>query len=80
MEIVLIIVSGVVIISVLGIVSDVVNKAIEAKKHQSPLQDQAILALTQRVAALEEERERNTTTVKKLEDDLGFMQRLLEKK
>lgn len=80
MEITLIIVGGLVLISALGIASDVINKSLAAKAQKAPLQDEAIRALTQRVAALEEERDRHASTVKKLEEDLGFMQRLLEKK
>lgn len=80
MEITLIIVGGIVLISALGVASDIIKKALDSKKQHSPAQDEVIRALTQRIATLEEDRDRSATTVKKLEEDVGFMQRLLEKK
>jgi len=82
MGIALIIVIGVVVVSVVGVLGDMVTKTAQAKARSrealasSPSGE--IEALKNRLASLESRVDEKDESVRKLQEELGFVSRMLE--
>jgi len=78
------IVSGIVLISVIGVIGDVISKVAQARiKASGPVSGAAapkeeIEALHRRINALESRLEEREDAVKKLQDEVRFVSRMLE--
>lgn len=81
MSIALIIVGGLVVISVVAIVGDIVGAAIKAKaKTAEALPPAELEELRSRLKALEGRLDERDQSVRRLEDELRFVTRMLEDK
>jgi hypothetical protein len=81
---VMIIVLGVVVISVVGVVGDIVSKIaqakIKAKGSAGNLPPGELSRLQDRISLLEARIEERDDTVRKLQDEVSFVSRMLEDK
>ncbi|MBN2875764.1 MAG: hypothetical protein JXM71_11765 [Spirochaetales bacterium] len=75
MGVVAMIVGGLVLISIVAVMGDVLGKSQQARRGVDPGQ---IKALTERVEALEQEARERESRIAKLEGDVAFTTKLLE--
>jgi chaperonin cofactor prefoldin len=77
MEIALIIVGGIVVVTVITMVGDIIGKSIKAK---SPMDIREIKGLVQRIEILEKQSQDREERMRQLESEIAFTTKLLEDK
>lgn len=77
MEIALVIVGGVIVLTLISVVGDVIGKAVRSRSNTDP---KALQELAQRVEALERLSLERENRIRQLESDIAFTNRLLEDK
>jgi uncharacterized coiled-coil protein SlyX len=77
MGLALTIVGGLVVISVIAVIGDIVSKSLQARNSVEPA---ALKALTDRIEALEKQADERDSRLARLEGDIAFTTKLLEEK
>ncbi len=84
MSLAMMIILGIVAISVIGVVGDTVSKVAQAKIRsrggEAPTQPRELGALEDRIAGLEARLEERDDSVRKLQEEVRFVSRMLEDK
>ncbi len=77
MGLALTIVGGLVVISVIAVIGDIVAKSLQARNSVEPA---ALKTLTDRIEALEKQADERDSRLARLEGDIAFTTKLLEEK
>jgi hypothetical protein len=77
MGLALTIVGGLVVISVIAVIGDIVSKSLQARNSVEPA---ALKALTDRIEALEKQADERDSRLARIEGDVAFTTKLLEDK